>query len=823
MNRFNPILASDNLKQSFIDYITTSFNIADPYYAQKLREELELDGFAAKGPYLDVSGSFKAGKSLTALMNEGVASKLFAQLEPIEEKAREIKLERPLYLHQEQALRKANEGNNLVVTTGTGSGKTECFLIPIVDALLWEQEQGSLDEHGVRAIIIYPMNALANDQMKRMRNLLRNYPKITFGLYNDNTEHSQEKALSNYRQNHAKDGAGVQNPLENELISRETMQQTPPHILITNYSMLEYMLLRPKDDKVFSSARLRYIVLDEAHIYKGTTGMETSMLMRRLRARLKATEHIQYILTSATLGGKEANRSIVEFGQQLCGLPFKEENIIRSVDASPVIEERNTYPIAFFGDVANGTLSVNDAFAKYAIPDFAPNCNDNEKLYAFLLHSDLYYRFREATRTPRTVTEIYNELHISKQELIDFVTVCTRAEKGNASLMKARYHFFVRALEGAYITLSEPRQLYLRRQEHSKDGQRVFEIAVCQDCGRIAIVGVDNDGFFQQVARKTERDPKKCDFYLLWDPSESGEISFGDEDDIADADQEDVGKDDFAICPKCGRIDTAANLRFGPICDCEKVKYVPLKRVGRTKEKSIAKCPACGYGSFRSFYLGADAATAVLCTDLFEQLPDREITAAADLPQPEAKALSGPFAKIAFKPKGPETKKKEKQFLCFLIAAAKLLSLQTILKNPMRNSCADVEFGRLQKTCKHMANMHFPFRRLLIVWLVSLRKSNLSCFGVPMETVMPTVCLKRIAIMRGSPYSMSYLMADAAQAFLLWDLSILNIHPTTRMTIITCPHILKQHMLSRRRMLAACWSLSSWMLAIQERLTREKR
>ena len=193
MNRFNPILASDNLKQSFIDYITTSFNIADPYYARKLREELESDGFTAKGPYLDVSGSFKAGESLTALMNEGVASKLFAQLEPIEEKAREIKLERPLYLHQEQALRKANEGNNLVVTTGTGSGKTECFLIPIVDALLREQEQGSLDEHGVRAIIIYPMNALANDQMKRMRNLLRNYPKITFGLYNGNTEHSQKR------------------------------------------------------------------------------------------------------------------------------------------------------------------------------------------------------------------------------------------------------------------------------------------------------------------------------------------------------------------------------------------------------------------------------------------------------------------------------------------------------------------------------------------------------------------------------------------------------------------------------------------------------
>lgn len=135
--------------------------------------------------------------------------------------------------------------------------------------------------YGIQSPIQHPADRNSSLQMKRMRNLLRNYPKITFGLYNGNTEHSQEKALSNYRQNHAKDGAGVQNPLENELISRETMQQTPPHILITNYSMLEYMLLRPKDDKVFSSARLRYIVLDEAHIYKGTTGMETSMLSVR--------------------------------------------------------------------------------------------------------------------------------------------------------------------------------------------------------------------------------------------------------------------------------------------------------------------------------------------------------------------------------------------------------------------------------------------------------------------------------------------------------------------------------------------------------------
>lgn len=204
--------------------------------------------------------------------------------------------------------------------------------------------------------------------------------------------------------------------------------------------------------------------------------------------------------------------------------------------------------------------------------------------------------------------------------------------------------------------------------------------------------------FFQQVARKTERDPKECDFYLLWDSSISGEISSDDEDEVAGTDQaENLGKDDFVICPQCGRIDAKANLHFGPICSCENVKYVSLKRVSRTKEKNIAKCPACGYGTFRSFYLGADAATAVLCTDLFEQLPDREIVTVADVAQPEARPLSGPFAKIAFRPKEPETKKKEKQFLCFSDSRSEAAFLLIILRNPMKSSCVDAEFGTWQR------------------------------------------------------------------------------------------------------------------------------
>lgn len=659
MNRFDPIVASDNIKQSYVDYITTSFDIADKEYAKELRIQLEKEGFVAKGPYLDVSGSYKTGESLSQLIASGIASREFAELEPVAEKKRELKLERPLYLHQVEALKKAAAGNNLVVTTGTGSGKTECFLLPILHSLLKEKEVGTLSVNGVRAIIIYPMNALANDQIKRMRRLLRNYPDITFGLYNGNTEHTRAKAREQYRKNSI--NAEFPDPLTNEILSREEMQQTPPHILITNYSMLEYMLLRPKDDKVFSSARLHFVVLDEAHVYKGTTGMETSMLMRRLRARI-GNSSVQYILTSATLGGEDANQDIVDFGKNLCGVEFYPENIIRSQDASPAIKERLDVPVAIFKEIAEKRLPLGEILKKYGIEDYAPNGDTEEKIYEFLLHCDLFYRFRCATTMPETIDTIRKSLGISKEELIDFVAVCTAAEKNGASLIKAKYHFFVRALEGAYITLENPKRLYLKRRERNEQGQGVFEIAICQDCGRIALVGKNECGQYRQVSRKSEQDPDDCEFFLLWDDAALKDMSIEDAEGEA---LEDQGENDFVICTQCGKMGTKADVVLGSICDCKNAEYIHLKRVNRTKGKKIAKCPACGYGSFRSFYLGSDAATAVLCTELFEQLPDAEVVTPAENSDKEAiQWTDDPFAQVR-NIKKTELKEKAKQFLCF--------------------------------------------------------------------------------------------------------------------------------------------------------------
>lgn len=663
MEIFDPIQASEHIKESFIDYITTSFRMADDTYADLLRQELKREGCTARGPYLDVSGSYKTGASLEELMKTGEVSPLFAKLEQIPEQERELKLQRPLYLHQETALKKANAGKNLVVTTGTGSGKTECFLIPVLNALLREQEQGTLQKDAVRAIIIYPMNALANDQMKRMRALLKQYPDITFGLYNGNTRHTEQDALRDYQ---IANGKGAK-PFENELISRERMQKTPPHILITNYSMLEYMMLRPKDDAVFSGAKLRYIILDEAHIYKGTTGMETAMLMRRLRARISTRDTVQYILTSATLGGKDADAEITNFAQTLCEVAFDPSDIVRSESALPPMKGMENFPPEMFTQIARREKSVSEVLCAFSVTDYAPEGDYAEKCYELLLHSALFRKLILHTAEPITLEALCQQIpELTAEQLKDFIAVCTAAEKGHISLIKARYHFFVRATEGAYITLNAPQQLFMQRKTQCThpDGtvQTVFEIAVCLDCGRIALVGaVDRDGYLKQVSRKNEYDPDACEYYLVVDAQMR---SLGDDEPEDEDDDEALGEA-YSVCACCGKMGTKADLRFGNFCACEKPEYITLKKVRRTKS-GAARCPACENGSLRAFYLGGNASTAVLGTELFELLPDVEV-----LPQPEVLPKAPPPAARlgVFMPKKilPKTitKPQTKQFLCF--------------------------------------------------------------------------------------------------------------------------------------------------------------
>ena len=264
------------------------------------------------------------------------------------------------YVHQQKSIELSRD-KHIIVQSGTGSGKTECFLYSMLNNLYRSETEEQLREPGVRIILIYPMNALVKDQLKRIVEILSCQDLIKVGMYTHETVEIEPKPnhVRAMRKMTSWQEAGWKNGNGCYVYSRSQLRNNPPHILITNYSMLEYMMLRPKDDRVFSGAKLKYIVLDEAHIYKGATGMETSMLMRRLRARISEPGKVQYILTSATLGGPDANEEIVTFAKKLTGVSFAADGIIRAAEKQPPMLEERVIDPALFTELCKAPVSVS--------------------------------------------------------------------------------------------------------------------------------------------------------------------------------------------------------------------------------------------------------------------------------------------------------------------------------------------------------------------------------------------------------------------------------------------------------------------------------
>jgi hypothetical protein len=230
--------------------------------------------------------------------------------------------DRELYKHQAEAIilgryglegRPARERPALLVTAGTGAGKTEAFLLPVLNDLFLHPRKPH--ETGIRALLLYPMNALVNDQVGRLQTWLSAQApvgnQVTFLHFTSETP-EDERALK-------------RSSLANEdvpscrLLTRAQGRATPPDILITNYSMLECMLCRPQDASFFAPG-LRSIVLDEAHLYSGTLAADISMLLRRVLVRVgSGTDELLHIATSATLGGETAE--LEDFAAKLFSKP----------------------------------------------------------------------------------------------------------------------------------------------------------------------------------------------------------------------------------------------------------------------------------------------------------------------------------------------------------------------------------------------------------------------------------------------------------------------------------------------------------------------
>ena len=609
---FAPIEASDIIVKKYKRYLKTIFKIEDEDYQRQLNEQLEERDVLSKGPYLDVVDSFEQGKSLSQLIEEGVIPSKFKKLNFL--------MERPLHYHQESALRKSLMGNNLVVSTGTGSGKTESFLIPILADLVAEDERGELTS-GVRALFIYPMNALANDQMERLREILSNYPEITYGSYTGQTKQKRNQALQEYRiLNKGKE------PKRNELISREEMVERPPNILLTNYAMLEYLMIRPKENSFFNGENARkckYIVLDEAHVYSGSTGIEVSMLLRRLKSSL-GTKKLQYILTSATLGDEKQNKDVAQFAMKLCSSPFLEENIIRAKRRKPERKEfLNTHDWVEYQQLAQCLNLEKKEILIKKIQEITEQEQINEPqsfLYDWILQDQNYWKIRELLEEkPQTIEYLANQLQCSKSQIQDFVTVATFGVKENVQLFDAKYHMFIKACDSAFITLGESKRLMLTRSNKLYEKNKeyaVFEIAVCTFCHKIYLIGqTDSSGYFVQNNKNSGLEGKEI-LYLGEDVS--------DEDEEHSLKREDIEIIPYQLCTRCGKI-FPINAKAQEKCEHSKSQVIVQKIKMPKEKKNFTKCIACENintnGVLRQFFTGQEAVTSVLGTALFEALP----------------------------------------------------------------------------------------------------------------------------------------------------------------------------------------------------------
>lgn len=316
------------VRQRYENYLKTLFYFQDRDLRLSFADALRKEGALLKGPFAEQSRKFVTGKSAKELAIEYFPNRSDDLLPALRSDE--------LYSHQQEAINVAHaQSDNIVVATGTASGKTESFLYPILFELYRQFLNGTLSEPGVRALILYPMNALANDQRERLGRICRNLHEAgsafvpTFGQYTGQTpENANDRRRSAQAKLEARLGPS-------ELVLREEIRTNPPHILLTNYSMLEYLLLRPGDKSLFEHGlHWRFIVLDEAHQYRGAKGMEMGMLIRRLKQRLRDSGRsagFSCIATSATITSREDDEereSIAEFAQELFGEGFKKTGVI---------------------------------------------------------------------------------------------------------------------------------------------------------------------------------------------------------------------------------------------------------------------------------------------------------------------------------------------------------------------------------------------------------------------------------------------------------------------------------------------------------------
>jgi len=634
-----------SLTQAYQSYLSETF----PIHSSQLRlrellhSAIRREDALCKPPLVSIIPAYAPAATPEELLAKSAPPRLHPQLRRLA--PAEFDLGRPLYRHQVDAIERIQAGRNVVVATGTGSGKTEAFLLPILDHCARKPAKG------IQAILVYPMNALANDQLDRLRVLLGD-SGITIGRYTGQTPEN-EKDLDDDTRRNAK-------PFERA--TREQIRENPPQILLTNFAMLEYLLLRPDDQTIFKDASVQFVVLDEAHSYRGSQGIDISLLMKRVQLRF--SHKLQFILTSATLGdSKDAQNMerIATFASDLSGSKFSAEDVVSGhvIDPFEKLGHNELTPAAISQLATLAAAQVVDSLAaknsaeqtrsllkKLDIPveDAATGA---DMLYASLRRLAPLHRFYKLlTERPATVDDLACDLSgLNRKQSVDETEVHATASllaaaslaipsDGRTSpLMAIRLHHFFRGFGGASVLLGLTdkkvvvTKLYLERKSvddvadpatgDDPTGRAMVALFSCTHCGMpVAGVKRENGMWKAPLAHQQQKD---LDLLTWLDWEQLGG------DDQVEGNEEAFDPNYMYLCTE----DSCRDVGEGAPASCGHSGQIPLIRLPATDDQGLVRCPCCNgerrpYPSvLRDFVVGEDAPTALLAEEMLRCLPEQ--------------------------------------------------------------------------------------------------------------------------------------------------------------------------------------------------------
>ena len=677
-------------------------------HARRSWEDKLTEKELVRGPFLEKSQSYKRGEPMEDL-------ELHHQT--VETIRSRLGKEGSLYQHQTEALDLVLAGQNALISTGTSSGKTLCYQIPILDDLVRDPSPG------LRAVIIYPLNALVNDQLTEWEQILRKHPNITFARFTGQTPASQEKYETRLREQIEQEwrerepnlsSSDLQRKTENELADRlekdpknrlnhrDAIRQKPPHILVTNFSMLEYFLERPVDAPIFENAQLRFLVLDEIHAYRGIQSTEIAFLIRRLKERLRPKQ-LACIGTSATIGDKtkESGDKARQFAADIFGEPFVEPNPIRGETDNPQLRLPSHCPSsAQYLEAAN---ALRDGKSSQEVLKFLGVCGETVSLAEALARDENLRRLRtEILTKPTLLADAAEKLfpQLDKDEAsktLQFMLELVAASgEENQNFLPTRLHYFVRAQGGLHVCLrsdcpgrsangpaffvSRQNGQTSRRKETSNcpEGQcpdchesgeesLLVETVSCRKCGYLYGALQDlgprraqNPG---NLSDKIEPSFDSFSTELGW-AADSFWSYFSVENDLPfpktnSIDDEDVGSAKLLESPKeiewcacCGKKKASS----GDCCRCETPHFRQIQVFHRQcdeketvnlymqTKKPLLYCPNCG----------ARNASGIEPVQRFQESEDET-----------GLAMAIPLAHFQVSPKGNEDKKPPRKLLCF--------------------------------------------------------------------------------------------------------------------------------------------------------------